>query len=514
MRFIIFVFLSGALLIQGSLAGEATSPIGLNTFNPVEEAPIPTAFVDSEDSRFDGIHHSGELNRPMMDWIAGFPRGEPGQWQLLVPEEEMNFRDRYLRSSHIFSEIEPPSPMDLNISGNGLALGQALRLALAQNMDVQIVRMEKEIQQARVTQAMGTFDPTWEISTTFEVLNRPQNTQEFLSTGGSPFDPEVGTGEPRRFEDNNQRYALTLTGKIPQGTTYEMNLRMDVLDNTLTRTSDANIYDPEYSIRQLREIQAQLGESLDTLLHAEQRFESHRRAILRLISSSADPDYNRNFIPVGQMRTELPELNEASLFQNALQFRADYLQSQKELELDEIELDFVRNQAKPRLDFVTSTGFNGLEGDAYNAFAVGPSEPYVDFTVGLIISRPWNNSQARARVREIRKRRMQSVMEIRRLEHDTSFQIRTAVDSLEQLKRRLEASIKIREYFEIEVEEEELQLEKGNRSIYDTLQFYSDLSDAKTRELSILTEMNKALVQLYTVDGSLLNRLGIELVDY
>lgn len=584
-------------------AAEITSLIGPNRMVFEEEETIPTAWVQEEDARYEGIEESGEPNRPEMSRVARYPLDNKGQLRLLLPEDALNFEEEFLRPAYIFSDIEPPSPTNLELDGDELSLSTVIRLALDRNMDVQIIRMEREVNDARLIQAMSDFDPVLEMSTTFEVLNRPQNTQEFISSGGSPLDPGVGTGEPRRFEDRNQRYGAKLSGKSITGTTYELDLRLDVLDNTLVRTSEANIYDPEYStrmgvsithplardsgksinlapvkiarknreiseleiraklmdvvselvttyldmiydyneirlrklevetlqllaiqrteqvergvvsVRQLREIQAQLGESLDRLLQAEQRFEGRRKNVLRLISSSGDPDHNRNFIPVGQMQDQLPDLVEEEYFKNALQYRADYLQAIRELELDEIELDYVKNQTLPRVDFVTSGGVNGLEGDAFKSFNSGFDEPYLDFTVGVVFSRPWNNSGAKARVREIRKRRMQSVMEIRKLEHETAFQIRTALSNLEQLKKRHEASSKIREYFQLEVKEEQLLLEKGNRSIYDTLQFFTDLSDAKTRELSILTEMNKALIQLYRVDGSLLDRLGIEFVE-
>ncbi len=582
---------------------EVTSRIGPNQLVVEEEEAIPTAWVRPRDADYEGINASGEPNQPQIQRLARSPLDAKGRLQLLVPEDALNFEQEFLRPAYIFSEIEPPSPTNLELDGKALSLSSVIRLALERNMDVQIIRMEREVSDARLIQAMSDFDPVLELSSTFEVLNRPQNTQEFISSGGSPFDPGVGTEEPRKFEDRNQRYGARLAGKSVTGTTYELDLRLDVLDNTLVRTSDANIYDPEYStrmgvsithplardagksinlapvkiarknreiseleiraklmevvselmatyldmifdyneirlrklevetlqllaiqrteqvergvvsVRQLREIQAQLGESLDRLLQAEQRFEGRRKNILRLISSSADPDHNRNFIPVGQMQDRLPSMEESEYFRNAMQYRADYLQAIRELELDEIELDYVKNQSLPRVDFVTSGGVNGLEGDAFKSFNSGFDEPYLDFTVGVVFSRPWNNSEAKARVREIRKRRMQSVMEIRKLEHETAFQIRSALSNLEQLKKRYEASAKIREYFQLEVEEEQLLLEKGNRSIYDTLQFYTDLSDAKTRELSILTEMNKSLVQLYTVDGSLLERLGIEFLE-
>lgn len=570
------------------------------------ERPPPTPMVSARDAHYSGLDSSGEPNYPEMQDLVRYSErtsGVPDRLQILVPEDAIDFQEQFLRPAYIFPEIVPPSPSDLELDGPRMRLGSLIRLALSRNMEIQILRMESGIQEARVWQAMAEFDPLLEASATVEDLARPQNTQDFLSTGGSIFDPTVGTGEPRRFEEFNHRYNLRFTGKAVTGATYELSFRVDRLQNTLTRTSEANIFDPEYtsrigltvtqplfrdggravnlapiriarknqeisdldirskvlevvsrvitnyidlvfhyneirlirleseilqllmeqraeqvergivSVRQLREIQARLGESTDNLLQAEQRFNQRRKEVLRLISSSADPDHLRNFIPYGQLRREVPKLDERELLANALSHRIDYLKALKGLEIDEIELAYVRNQRRARLDIVATGGFNGLEGNAYRSLSAGPTEPYPDYSIALVYSRPWHNSRVRSREVEVRRRRMQSVMEARQLEHDTTFQIRNALDSIGQLQRRMEMAARMRDHFRQEVEEEQLQLEKGNRSIYETLQFFGDLSGAKIRELSIVSELNKALIQLYTADGTLLERLGIEMQD-
>lgn len=606
MRSLIIVMLPGmiAAVLFGTQVGALE--IGPNETVFPEPVKLGTPWVKRSDAEYRGIHESGEPNAPGLANVTRFaPQAEEvgERLMILIPEELDDFQEQFLRPAYLFPDIEPPSPSQLELDGPRLRLGQLLRLALSRNMEVQILRMESEVQEARVWQAMAEFDPVLEASVTWEDLNRPQNTQDFLSSGGSIFDPGVGTGEPRRFEEQNQRYNFRFTGKAITGATYELNTRVDRIRSTLTRTSEANIFDPEFtsrvgititqplardagrsinlaairvarkneeisalevqakvlevvsriitayidlvfhyneirlsrleteilqlllvqredqverglvSARQLREVQARLGEALDSLLQAEQRFEQRRREILRLAASSGDPDHNRNFIPVGQLRRDLPSLDEQELLANARGFRIDYLKAQRELEAIEIELGFVRNQKLSRLDLVATGGFNGLEGNAYRSLANGVGEPYPDFTIGLVFSRPWNNSRARGREIEVQRRRMQGVMEIRQLEHETAFQIRSALGSIEQLERRLEAAARIRGYFQEEVIEEELQLERGNRSIYDTLQFFGDLSSARIRELGIVAELNKALIQLYTADGSLLHRLGIDFVE-
>jgi len=78
---------------------------------------------------------------------------------------------------------------------------------------------------------------------------------------------------------------------------------------------------------------------------------------------------------------------------------------------------------------------------------------------------------------------------------------------------RLRTAMELRSYYEEEVEAEQLLLEKGDRSIYETLQFFTDLSGARIRELQIVTDLNKALIDFYTVEGTLLERLGVSFAE-
>lgn len=593
----------GATGLQPMTANIIT-PIGPNTLLFPEETRFETPWVDDEDVFFSGMDGSGEPNRPEMRWLLRYPMNPPGGMVLMVPEAATNFVERYLRPSYIFSEVDPPNISDLELDGDPLTIGSAIRLALTRNMEVQIVQMETEIQDALVWQSRAEFDPVFETSIGFESLARPQNTQEFISSGGNPvLDPGTGTGEPRKFEDENQRYGLGFQGKMPSGLTYELEAQFDVIDNTLVRTSEANVFDPEYStrfglsltqpllrnasdevnlspirvaqknrelselefeavtlrvvseiiknyydltfsyneirlrrlevetlqllveqrreqvelglvsVRQIREILAQLAESTDNLLLAEQRFNEKRQEILRAISSAGDADHNRNFVPRGQMPTVVPELDEDTIISRALERRVDYRRAMKELELDEIEIAFARNQSQAELNLVGTAGLNGLGETHYDALERSVGEPYADFTIALVYSRPWNNSRAKARVLELRRRRMQTVMELRQIEHITAFEVRKAVETLRQQELRLKTAIEIRRYFEEEVEEEQLLLEKGDRSIYDTLQFYSDLSDARIRELSIINDLNKSIIDLRVAEGTLLEELGITFLN-
>jgi outer membrane protein TolC len=121
---------------------------------------------------------------------------------------------------------------------------QAIANALSQNYDIQVKAYDVEAAQAVIRQAHGTFDPVFNAEGSYEDIRDPQNTQNFIATGGTP--TQILTGQPRIFVENNGHYKLALNGKLPTGMTYEFKTQMDMLSNTLDRTSPLSLFTPEY----------------------------------------------------------------------------------------------------------------------------------------------------------------------------------------------------------------------------------------------------------------------------
>jgi outer membrane protein TolC len=121
---------------------------------------------------------------------------------------------------------------------------QAIAKALGQNFDIQVKTYDVNAAQAVVRQAHGTFDPVFNAEGSYEDIRDPQDTQDFVATGGTPL--EILNGDPRIFVENNQHYKLSLDGKLPIGTQYELKTQLDVLSNTLDKTSPLALFTPEF----------------------------------------------------------------------------------------------------------------------------------------------------------------------------------------------------------------------------------------------------------------------------
>ncbi|MEM6821503.1 MAG: TolC family protein [Verrucomicrobiota bacterium] len=139
-------------------------------------------------------------------------------------------------SSYRLPEIQPLDELPLRLE-------DALSRALKYNLDVQIKAYDRELASDVIRQARGAFNPEFKVDLEYEDIDRPQNTQEFVETGGNS---TLLTGEPRIFEENNWRYNISLEGRLPTGTEYELFNQQEILSNTLSRTSALSLFTPEF----------------------------------------------------------------------------------------------------------------------------------------------------------------------------------------------------------------------------------------------------------------------------
>lgn len=120
-----------------------------------------------------------------------------------------------------------------------LPLAEAVAMALRNNADIRVRGLEMKVDDERIKLAWGAFDPTFQFGLTSEHFETPQNTQEYVSTGGV-------AGETRIFEEENVRSSLTFGGRTPLGTQFSLGMRVNRLDNTLNRVIPPALFNPEY----------------------------------------------------------------------------------------------------------------------------------------------------------------------------------------------------------------------------------------------------------------------------
>lgn len=129
-----------------------------------------------------------------------------------------------------------------------LDLPSAISSSLTKNLDVEVKKLDISIAQDVLRQQIGGFNPELSFEGQYEKIRTPQNTEEFISSGGNAV---ILSSDPRIFTEENWSYELSLEGKLPTGTEYDLFTKQDILRNTLIESgpqqSALSLFSPEYS---------------------------------------------------------------------------------------------------------------------------------------------------------------------------------------------------------------------------------------------------------------------------
>lgn len=120
-----------------------------------------------------------------------------------------------------------------------LTVFDAIRLALENNLQLQVEELSPQIAADQVTQARGEFDPIFSVEVRHEELERRQNVLEFLST--NQLNPQS-----RLFEEESTLFRTGVAKKNSLGTVFDLSTRLRRIENTVVRESQYAIWRPEY----------------------------------------------------------------------------------------------------------------------------------------------------------------------------------------------------------------------------------------------------------------------------
>ena len=155
-----------------------------------------------------------------------------------------------------------------------------IRLALANNPDIKIQRLQPELGETDVRRALGLFDPTFKLTGQYSQSALPQNAQEYIATGGQttqtqlalidqlqslqvtldnllsqiegkPVTTNASSGNHALFTDprifNSRQYLLLwqVGGLTPLGTQYSLGMNQSQARNDLNSQMPPSLFYPE-----------------------------------------------------------------------------------------------------------------------------------------------------------------------------------------------------------------------------------------------------------------------------
>jgi outer membrane protein TolC len=215
----------------------------------------------------------------------------------------------------------------------------------------------------------------------------------------------------------------------------------------------------------------------------------------------------------------------------ALENRPELAVAQREIERQEVQLKFAKNQRLPQVDVVAEYGNEGLAGSANpncnifgNPCGVNPAtgndyrDSYSDFFTGDAANRvfaggvfsiPIPNTAARHGVSRQELELRRAVTERRRVEQQIVLEVRLAARNLSSAQEGIEASQRRVVAAEEQLRAERIRLEYGESTPFDVLLRERDLVGAETEKIFAFRVYRTSVTDLDRFQGTILQSRNI-----
>ena len=248
------------------------------------------------------------------------------------------------------------------------------------------------------------------------------------------------------------------------------------------------------------------------LLAAENRREASRLKLLSLILPQGGP-WEASVELLDRPPEAQEKLEEVGPHvEMGLRFRPDLNQARLSLQRGELELARTRNGLLPKLDLFISLGKTAYADSFSEAFRQLLEEPY-GWSAGLSFEYPLGGRAAEAK--HERARLSQSGLEegMQNLKRLIERDVRTAHLELSRAAEQTRSDTMIRLLQEEKLQAESEKFRSGKSSTFLVAQSQRDLLNSQLAEVEAAVSYLRAMISLYRLEGSLLERRGISLPE-
>jgi len=260
-----------------------------------------------------------------------------------------------------------------------------------------------------------------------------------------------------------------------------------------------------------------------------------------LVTDSKDPIWSANLVPSSPVQ-QLPSAGDlAAVVAQALSTRPEVRLAQDQRRQADIDRAYAKNQALPQADIqagLLSNGFAGVlaplpgfESDQCNLPTPGtcPTPPpttigkmgqatsnmwafrFPAFNIALVFNIPLHNSFARALEGSAAQEQQQAAIAVQSVTERIEVESRLALQNYQTALSQLYAARHQREAAEAVYASEVRQFHAGASTTFLVLQREVELAKARGAELQAQTDLNKSVVELQRVEGTILSDNGVNL---
>jgi outer membrane protein TolC len=260
---------------------------------------------------------------------------------------------------------------------------------------------------------------------------------------------------------------------------------------------------------ELAAVQAEVSAQQQALIEARANKESIRLQLLRLLNPPGPGIWQREvdliYQPIlPEIKMEDVELHVAV----AMLMRPILNEARLKILRDDLELVKTQNGLLPLMDLFATLGKTGYA-DSFGESIGNINEDNYDAVAGVNFEYPIFNRDAKALHRRALLTREQTQKALDNLSQLVEVDVRIAYIEVNRTKQQIAASSVTRMFNDEKLRNESEKLRVGKSTSFLVAQAQRDLLISRIAEVRALANYLKALIDLYRLDGSLLERRGI-----
>jgi len=451
-----------------------------------------------------------------------------------------------------------------------ITLGDAIVMALKNNRALRVERLNPSIRKTYENQESAVFDPavSAEVSASRERSLETTDTTGGITDGGVEITKFLPTGTElsagitayRDWSDlysdrYGTRLGLTVTQSLLRGGGIDFNLasvrqaRLDTLSSqyelrgfaeNLVAEVEMTYWNYALAIRQIEiyrqsvdlaehqlketeerisvgtigEIElaaarAELALRKEAMINAQSNLESIRLRLLRLLNPSNNGLWNRgitlkNLPAVPDVKLDDVESHSAV----ALRMRPDLNQARLAINRGDIEIVKTKNGLLPKMDLFINLGKTGYA-DSFGGSAEDIGGKGYDISGGIAFEWPIGNRDAESRHRRAVLGRQQAGEALENLTQLAELDVRLAYIEVNRASQQITATAATRSLEEEKLRAETEKFSVGRSTALFVAQAQRDFLDSQITEVQALVNYLNSLVDLFRLEGSLLERRGV-----
>lgn len=282
--------------------------------------------------------------------------------------------------------------------------------------------------------------------------------------------------------------------------------------------------------------QAEVATREADILQAEAMVKNSEDRLKMILNMTREEDKAATAIlPLDKPQFEAREMDLEQALLAALENRPDLQSTRIDIENQEINVAYAKNQLLPSLSLTASYWSPGVSGDQVLYLNNNPLSgvivgtipggssgslkdtfnfKYSNWSVGINLDIPMSSFFSRANYAQAKVSLEQAALRLKNQQQQVFLEIKNAVRAVDTDYKRVQAYTTARELAGKKLEAEEEKLKVGLSTNFIVLQYQRELSNARSNELKAIIDYNLSLASLQRSMGVTLKNKNITIADF